>query len=229
MVGGVAIAVMRALWWPTSHWWYRRDDLLISVATNGMCTSLCSVKLKTYHGASVMDRRIFDCSRWMICVWDGFAHPHSCIPYVHTGLSTHLSRRSLISRESLGLRPSSQYMLRSFRFRWWRFVLICVRQVRRWSRCNSRYLTSVCIGIRILFIVTGGQSVRLVVNFTWADFAWLILIFHLSNHAWRMLKWSWSCCEATIGSVWTASSPVSSAKVAMVVWSVVGKSAVKIK
>jgi hypothetical protein len=29
-------------------------------------------KLETYHGAPVMDRRILDCSRCMICVWDGF-------------------------------------------------------------------------------------------------------------------------------------------------------------
>jgi hypothetical protein len=52
---------------------------LISVATNGMCKSLCSVKLEMYRGALVMDRRIFNCSRWMICVWDGFTQPQSCI------------------------------------------------------------------------------------------------------------------------------------------------------
>jgi hypothetical protein len=65
-----------------------------------MCKSLCSVRLETYRGALVMDRRILDCSRCMICVWDGFAQPQSCIPYVHTGLSTHLYRRSLFSRKS---------------------------------------------------------------------------------------------------------------------------------
>ena len=50
-----------------------------------------------------------------------------------------------------------------------------------WSRCNPRYLTVGCIGIRTLFIVTGGQSVRLVVNVTWTDFALLIFIFHVST------------------------------------------------
>jgi hypothetical protein len=44
---------------------------------NGICKSLCNVRLETYHGALVMDRRILDCSRCMICVWDGFAQPHS--------------------------------------------------------------------------------------------------------------------------------------------------------
>ena len=32
-----------------------------------------------------MDRRIFYCNLWMICVWDGFAQPHNYTPYVHTG------------------------------------------------------------------------------------------------------------------------------------------------
>ena len=49
--------------------------MLICVATSGMCKSL-----ETYHGAFGMDRRIFDCSRWMICVWEGFAQPQSYIP-----------------------------------------------------------------------------------------------------------------------------------------------------
>jgi len=111
-------------------------NLLISVATSGMYKSLYNVQLETYHDALVMERRIFDCSRWMICVWDGFAQPQSCIPYVHTGLSTHLYKRSLFSRESFDMRPRSQYMSRRFRFKCWRFVLICVRQVRRWSRFN---------------------------------------------------------------------------------------------
>jgi len=147
---------------------------------SGMCKLLCSVQLETYQGALVMDRRIFDCSHWMICIWDGFAQPQSYILYVHTDLGTHLYKRSLFSRESFDLCPRSQYMLRGFRFKYWHFALICVRQVRHWSRCNPRYLTSVCIGIGTLFIATGGQSVCLVANVTCADFAWLILIFHLS-------------------------------------------------
>jgi len=168
-----------------------------------MCKTLCNVQLETYHVALVMDRGIFDCIRWMICVWDGFAQPQSCISYVHTGLSTHLYKRSLFSRERFDLCPRSQYMPRSFIFKCRLFALICVRQVRRWSGCNPRYLTSVCIGIGTLFIVTGGQSVCLVVNVTCADYAWMILVYHLTNRAWRMLCWCLSFCESTIGSVWT--------------------------
>jgi len=123
----------------------------------------------------------------------------------------------------------SQYMLRNLRFKWRHFVLIWVLQASRWSRCSPRYWTSVCIGIGALFVVTCGQIARVVVNVTWTDFAWWILIFHVSNQAWRMSRWSWRCCEAMIGSEWTASSLVSSGKVAMVVWSVVGRSAVNIK
>ena len=62
MVGGVFNAVTRALWWPASRWWYRKDNLLISVETTGMCNSLCNVKLETYHGALFMELRILDCS-----------------------------------------------------------------------------------------------------------------------------------------------------------------------
>jgi len=228
MVVGVVNAVMRALWCPASRWWKRRDTLPIFVVTVGMCRWLYSVRLETYHGALVIDCRMFDCSRWIVCIWDGFAQPHICIPYFHTGLSTYFYKRSLFWTESFDRRTRSQYMPRNFRFKWWRFVLLCVRQVKRWSRCNPRYLRLGCIGIGKLFIVTDGQRVHLVVNVTWTDFAWLILIFYVSPHTWR-ISWCWSCCEATIGLAWTASSPVSSAKVAIVVWSVVGKSAVKIK
>src|SRR5215469_15605371 len=107
----------------------------------------------------------------MIFVWDGFAQPQSCMPYVHTGLSIHLYRRSLFRRESFDFLPTSQYMSRSFRFNCCRFVLMWVLQVNRWSRCSPRYLAAVCIGIRTLFMVTGGQSECLVVNVMWTDFA----------------------------------------------------------
>ena len=83
----------------------------------------------------------------MIFVWDGFAQPQSCIPYVHTGLRTHLYKRSLFRRESFDFRPMRQYMLRSFKFNCYRFVLMCVLQVSRWSRCSPRYLAAGCIGI----------------------------------------------------------------------------------
>jgi hypothetical protein len=61
---------------------------------------------------------LYGAENWMLrAVWDGFAQPQSCMPYVHTGLSTHLYRRSLFSRESFDLRPRSQYMLRNLRFK----------------------------------------------------------------------------------------------------------------
>jgi hypothetical protein len=118
-------------------------------------------------------------------------------------------------------------MLRNLISKWRCFYLICVLQVRRWSRCSPRYLTLVRTGICTLFIVTCCQTARVVVNVIWEDFSWLIAIFHVSNHSCRRSRWVWRCRDATSGSEWVANSPVSSAKVAMLVWSVVGRSAVK--
>ena len=79
-------------------------------------------------------------------------------------------------------------MLLNLRLRWRRLVLICVLHVSRWSRYRPMYLTVGRIGIVVLFIVTCGQVVRVVVNVTLEDFAWLILICQLSNQAWRMSR-----------------------------------------
>jgi hypothetical protein len=142
-------------------------------------------------------------------------------------LSTHLYRSSLLARVSCDLRPRSQYRLRNLRSKWRRFDLTWVLQVRRWSMCSSRYFTLVRTGNCTSFIVTRGKTARVVVNVTWEDFSWLILILHVSNHSCRRSRWVWRCWDATSWSEWVASSPVSSEKVAMVVWSVVGRSAVK--
>jgi hypothetical protein len=132
-----------------------------------------------------------------------------------------------LARESCDLRPRSQYMLRYLRSKWRRFDFRWVLQVRRWSRCRPRYLTVVRTGIWTLFIVTRGHTARVVVNVTWVDFSWLIQILHVSNHLCRRSRWVWRCWDAISGSECVAISPVSFAKVAMLVWSVVGRSAVK--
>ena len=59
-----------------------------TVWTYGMCSSEWRVWLETYHGALVIDLRSLDCYRWMTAMLDLVAHPHSSIPYVHTGFST---------------------------------------------------------------------------------------------------------------------------------------------
>jgi hypothetical protein len=87
-------------------------------------------------------------------------------------------------------------------------------------------LISFCTGICILLIVTGGQFVRFVVKVIWEDFIWFILIFHLSQHSYRRSRWYWSCWDASAGSLFVARRAVSSAKVAIAVLLVVGKSAV---
>jgi hypothetical protein len=62
------------------------------------------------------------------------------------------------------------------------------------------------------------------VNVICEDFVWFILIFHLSNHSCRRSRCCWSFCDANAGSLSIARRAVSSAKVAIVVLSVVGKS-----
>jgi len=41
--------------------------------------------LETYHGALVIDLTSLVWYRWMTTMLDLVAHPHSSIPYVHTG------------------------------------------------------------------------------------------------------------------------------------------------
>jgi hypothetical protein len=78
----------------------------------------------------------------------------------------------------------------------------------------------------MLLIVAGGQFVRFVVNIICEDFVGFILIFRLSNHSCRKSRCCWSFCDTNAASLSTARRAVSSAKVAIVVLSVVGKSAV---
>jgi hypothetical protein len=74
-------------------------------------------------------------------------------------------------------------------------------------------------------IGTGGQFVRFVVKVIWEDFVWFILIFQLSHHSCRRSRWYWSCWDASAVSLFVARRAVSSAKLAIVVLLVVGKSA----
>jgi hypothetical protein len=88
--------------------------------TNGICRSLGIVKLETYQGALVTERKNLDWSLWIIFVFDGFVQPRNCIPYVHMGFIMHLYSSSLFSIDSLDLRPKSQDISRSFKFNSWR-------------------------------------------------------------------------------------------------------------
>jgi hypothetical protein len=49
--------------------------------------SSCKVWLETYHGLFVIILKVFDCYVCSILTFDGLAHPHSSIPYVHMGFS----------------------------------------------------------------------------------------------------------------------------------------------
>jgi hypothetical protein len=54
--------------------------LMISSSASGILESLWRVLLLTYHGALNTILSAFDCIRCMICVFEGLAHSHSCIP-----------------------------------------------------------------------------------------------------------------------------------------------------
>jgi len=54
--------------------------LMISSSTNGILESLWRVLMLTYHGALNTILSVFDCILCMICVSEGLAQPHSCIP-----------------------------------------------------------------------------------------------------------------------------------------------------
>ena len=54
--------------------------LMISSSTNGILESLWRVLLLTYHGALNTILSVFDCILCIICVSEGLAQPHSCIP-----------------------------------------------------------------------------------------------------------------------------------------------------
>ena len=60
-----------------------------TVRTCGLCRSEWRVWLETYHGALVTDLRSLDWYRWMTTLLNLVAHPHSSIPYVHTGWFRH--------------------------------------------------------------------------------------------------------------------------------------------
>jgi len=53
---------------------------MISSSTNGILESLWRVLLLTYHGALNTILSVFGCILCMICVFEGLAQPHSCIP-----------------------------------------------------------------------------------------------------------------------------------------------------
>jgi hypothetical protein len=64
------------------------------------------------------------------------------------------------------------------------------------------------------------------VKVTWTDFVSFTFMRHCFNHNWILFKCVWSLCDAMAGSSCVARTAVSSAKVAVELSAVVGKSAV---
>jgi hypothetical protein len=124
---------------------YFKLSRLISSWTVGICRSCLISALGTYQGASVRRRRALDWNRSRMAILVFEAEPHSCIPYVHTGLMMILYIRSLLFKFNLDLRPSSQWSLVSRMPSCLRFLKIWFDHVRWWSRSSLYELvSSVC-------------------------------------------------------------------------------------
>jgi hypothetical protein len=136
--GGLLFSASSLLLCPSKLFMVECCQYVYPSLTNGICRWLWRVSLETYHGALVIRRRTLDWNLWIIFVFDGFAQPHSCIPYVHMGFILHLYSRSLFSMDNLDLRPQNQDISRSLKFSFWRFVSTCFCHVSFWEGYNPK-------------------------------------------------------------------------------------------
>ena len=126
--------------------------------------------------------------------------------------------RTLPDSESGDVLPISQY---NSRVLWSKCFLVfrtCSFHVSRLSKCKPRYLIVSVRGMIELFMYTVGQVFLRSVNVICADLVSLILSLHFLVQRSILLRWSWRFLEAITGSVWIASTAVSSANVNSVFW-----------
>lgn len=212
-------------------WWfnlfsYFLENVLIWSLTYLTCRSLCSVSLLTYHGALLIRRRVLFCIRWMVLIFDFFAQPHNCMPYVQIGIRITLYINSLLLNDNFDFRPINQYSCLIFKSICFLFAFKWFFHVNRLSKCIPRYLTSVLIGNMWLFNATSGHVACFVVNVMFADFVSFILILHLFTHCWILSSDFWSNLDAYVGFSCEAKYAVSSAKVSVLIFGSKGRSAV---
>lgn len=106
---------------------------------------------------------------------------------------------------------------------------MCAFQFSRLSRCIPRYFADSACVRGVSLSVTVGQFPFLVVNVTCTDLPSLAFILHSFSHISIFDRFHCSMDAAIFGFVCDASIAVSSAKVAIVVLIVVGRSDVKIR
>ena len=76
---------------------YLRQSFFISSSTVSIFRSLWMFAFLMYHGAPVIDRRIFDCLLCSLLTLEALAVPQSCMPYVQIGFIIVLYNRTLYS------------------------------------------------------------------------------------------------------------------------------------
>lgn len=133
------------------------------------------------------------------CGWTGcrFTTGH---PPLHEGLSTGTSvgfLRWIISRIPTIAHLMSNLVILLFyklvlnlRSSCFQLSRMCRFQVKRCSKWISKQLVSVLIVMAALLMLTGRETVVLVVNVTWADFLLYRLSFHCCIHAPRTFRCS---------------------------------------
>jgi len=141
------------------------------------------------------------------------------------GLRITLYKSSLFSVINLDFRPMSQCICRNLWLIWVFLAVMCGLHVSFWSSRRPRYLTSVCTGSCVPFIVTIGQSILRFVNVACTDLFSSTFIRQVA----KWFRWVWRLWDAVCRSSLLASMAVSSANVAIVVSFLVGTSAVNIR
>jgi len=133
---------------------------------------------------------------------------------------------SLFCSDSCNFRPMIQYSLRILRSSCFPFEDMCLRQVSFRSRCIPRYFTSSGWVICLLFSWTGGHLFFFKVKVTWTDFVSFTFKCYFFSHSWILFILFRSLCVIIAGSSCVVRTAVSSAKIAVVLQAVVGRSAV---
>jgi len=111
--------------------------------------------LETYQGALVIRRQQIFWKAWMVHLFDFLAEPHTTTPYAQNGCMRILYNNILMFNVRFERR--SGLCRCSLEFNFLRLFLRWADHVSHLSNIKPRFFTSFEWGIKILFIVTGGQ------------------------------------------------------------------------
>jgi len=227
MLSRSRMATAFSWWWSPSSCFCA--NLWISLDTTSTSRSLWRSLFLMYQAALTMFRSPWFRNRCIISILLCLAQPQIWIPYVQTGLSICLYRSSLLWRYSEEFLPISQYIFLYLRPSSSRFFLTWAFHRSLASRFMSRYLPVLSYGTFWLLIVTGMCSKRLLVKLirTYLDSLKLDVPFFVHFCIWLMAVCNFPVYSSLL--LPTANIEVSSAKVAIILFSNFGRSLEKIE